>query len=56
MEKAEIGKAYFTMANQICCLTLTSPVTIKSNERSFSKLKCIKTHLRSTIADERLNS
>jgi hypothetical protein len=37
-------------------LVLTSPVTVASNERSFSKLKLIKTHLRSTITDERLNS
>lgn len=35
---------------------LTIPVTIASAERSFSKLKLIKTYLRSTMAQERLNS
>ena len=32
------------------------PITVASGERSFSKLKLIKTYLRSTIAQERLNS
>lgn len=54
MEKAEEVKHILPCANQICRLALTSPVTVASNERSFSKLKLIKTHLRSTIADERL--
>ena len=35
---------------------LTMPITVASGERSFSKLKLIKTYLRSTIAQERLNS
>lgn len=35
---------------------LTIPVTVASAERSFSKLKLIKTYLRSTMAQERLNS
>lgn len=56
MEKAEEVKHILPCANQICRLALTSPVTVASNERSFSQLKLIKTHLRSTIADERLNS
>lgn len=56
MEKAEEVKHILPCANQICRLALTSPVTVASNERSFSKLKLIKTHLRSTMADERLNS
>lgn len=33
---------------------LTMPVTVASCERSFSKLKLIKTYLRSTIGQERL--
>ncbi|CAI6361713.1 unnamed protein product [Macrosiphum euphorbiae] len=55
MEKAEV-KHILPCANQICRLALISLVTVASNERSFSKLKLIKTHLRSTITDERLNS
>lgn len=37
-------------------LLLTLPVTVASGEQSFSKLKLIKTYLRSTMANERLVS
>lgn len=37
-------------------ILLTIPVTVASAERSFSKLKLIKTYLRSTMAQDRLNS
>jgi uncharacterized protein YdcH (DUF465 family) len=56
MEKSEEVKHILPCANQICRLALTSPVTVATNERTFSKLKLVKTHLRSTIADERLDS
>ena len=38
-----------------CVLFSTLPVTVASAERSFSKLKLIKTYLRSTMAQERLD-
>ena len=37
-------------------MLLTIPITGASGERSFSKLKWIKTYLRSTMTQERLNS
>lgn len=36
-------------------LLLTLPITVASGERSFSTLKQIKTYLRSTMSQERLN-
>lgn len=36
-------------------IAVTLPVTIASAERSFSKLKLIKTYLRSTMSQERLS-
>jgi len=39
-----------------CLLYLTLPVTVASAERSFSKLKLIKTYLRSTMCQVRLSS
>ena len=36
-------------------VSLTLPVTVASAERSFSKLKLIKTYLRSTMTQERLS-
>jgi len=38
-----------------CVLFATIPVTVASAERSFSKLKLIKTYLRSSISQERLD-
>lgn len=37
-------------------IMLTLPVSVATGERSFSKLKLIKNHLRSTMGQERLNA
>lgn len=37
-------------------ILLTLPVSVATAERSFSKLKLLKTYLRSSMADERLSS
>ena len=37
-------------------ILLTIPVTVASGERSFSKLKLIKTYLRSKMTQDRLSS
>jgi len=38
-----------------CVLFMTLPLTVATAERSFSKLKIIKTYLRSTMSQERLD-
>ena len=52
--KAGLEEIFFNVctALRIFC---TLPVTVASAERSFSKLKLIKNHLRSTMTQERLN-
>lgn len=37
-------------------ILLTIPVTVAKGERSFSKLKLIKTYFRSTLAEEKLSN
>lgn len=44
-EKCEEVKHIMPSANTICELALTSPVSVTSNEITFSKLKLIKNHL-----------
>jgi len=55
MDVANKLKTIIPMANTLCRLALTSPVTTASNERCFSKLKIIKNHLRTTMSSSRLN-
>ena len=40
---------------KLLTLFITLPVTVASAERSFSKLKLIKTYIRSTMSQERLH-
>ena len=51
----KIMDGYFLNAWIAYRILLTIPVTVASEERNFSKLKLIKTYLRSTMSQERLN-
>jgi len=46
----------FYELNRLLQIACTMPVTSVASERSFSCLKLIKTHLRTTMLDERLSS
>lgn len=56
MENSEEVIHILPYAHLLCRLALTSPVTVASYERTFSKLKLVKTFLRSTMNDDQLNS
>ncbi len=49
-------KAIYPASNAAFTYLLTAPVTFASNERSFSKLKLVKTKIRSTMLQDRLES
>lgn len=51
---AEERKSVFPLANKAYRLALTAPVTVAKDERTFSKLKLVKTLCRSTMNEERL--
>jgi len=44
----------YPRASLLYQFVLTLPITVSSNERSFSKLKLIKNYLRSTMTNDRL--
>uniref|UniRef100_A0A671M6X3 DUF4371 domain-containing protein n=1 Tax=Sinocyclocheilus anshuiensis TaxID=1608454 RepID=A0A671M6X3_9TELE len=49
-------KEVFYQLFRLCCIALALPVSSASCERSFSALKLIKTHLRTTMTDDRLGN
>ena len=53
-EEAEKMRRVFPLTNRIYRLALTAPVTVAQNERTFSKLKTVKTALRNSTSDARL--
>lgn len=56
MESSNKLKTVIPLANALCRLAYTSPVSTATNERVFSILKFVKNHLRTTMTDERLDN
>ena len=54
--KIQYGKEVFPNLRTALQILLTISVSVASCERSFSKLKLIKTYLRSTMCQERLSN
>ncbi|XP_078490135.1 52 kDa repressor of the inhibitor of the protein kinase-like [Ciona intestinalis] len=52
---ASANPQFFPNIHTLLKIIATLPVTTSSSERSFSKLKLLKTYLRSTMGQERLN-
>ena len=51
---AQFDEAFYEL-NRLAVIACTMPVTSAQSERSFSCLKLIKTHLRTTMLDDRLS-
>ena len=51
---AQFDEAFYEL-NRLALIACTIPVTSAQSERSFSCLKLIKTHLRTTMLDDRLS-
>ncbi|XP_065667626.1 uncharacterized protein LOC136087925 [Hydra vulgaris] len=49
-------KDILKQAHKLCIFVITAAYGVASNERSFSQLKIVKSHLRTTMSDERLDS
>ena len=55
LHNEDLLSSFAELAN-VCILFMTLPVSVAAAERSFSKLKIIKNYLRSTIAQDQLDS
>ena len=53
---APLASSIFSEVDKPVRIYLTIPVTTATGERSLSAVRCIKTHLRSTICQQRLNN
>ena len=53
---SEERKTSFPLTNKCYHLLMTIPVSVAKDERTFSRLKLVKTPLRSTMSDSRLES
>ena len=49
-------KSAFPLTNNAYRLLLTAPITVAKDERSFSRLKLIKTYIRTTMNNNRLEA
>ena len=54
--KVPMAKDMFSEVDTLLRIYFTVPITTCTAERSFSCLRCMKTYLRSTMTEERLNN
>ena len=52
----EIAKSMLSEVEKLLRIYLTIPITTSTSERSFSGLRRLKTHLRSSMSQQRLNN
>ena len=53
---ASLASSMFSEVDKLVRIYLTIPVTTATGERSLSAVRCIKTYLRSTMSQQRLNN
>ena len=53
---APLASSMFSEVDKLVRIYLTIPVTTATGERSLSAVRCIKTYLRSTMSQQRLNN
>lgn len=56
MQSVPVAQEMFSEVDKLLRIYLTIPITTATAERSFSALRRIKTYLRSTMSEERLNN